>query len=190
MRVTIEHAFWLVLAALVSASVFFTAGVVSFKRSLTDADIQFASGQKVTVVKIIDGDDVAVRLGDRQFRVRILGLAAFDPTLNDPLVRGAAQAATAYLNKTIMGGEIELVFESFARDANGRVLAYVHKNAIDIGEDMVVNGLTPVFTKYPFSRSKHYLAAERVARDARAGIWGDPALTRRSLELKKVWERQ
>jgi len=190
MRISVDHIFWIVLATLIGAAAFFTSGVVGFKRSMTGADIQFASGQKVAVTRIIDGDDLAVRLGDHQLRIRILGIATFDPNLNDPLVRGAAGATTAYLSRTLLNNEVELVYDSSARDKNGRVLAYIHRNALDIGEDMVANGLALTFTRYPFSRMKRYLAAERLARDERTGLWGDPALARRARDLQKVWERQ
>ena len=191
MRISTHTVSYLVIACLSAAAAFFTFRVESFRRGLNDspANLDFASGQRVIVAKIVDGDEVSVRVGTAQFVVRLLGISAYDPAVNDPLMENAARGALRYLEKVVLNNEVELVFPSFQKDARERVLSYVYKNGIDIGLDMVSNGHAIVYTRYPFARMAEYLAAEREAQARSRGVWAVPALTQRSLRLKQVWDR-
>ncbi len=191
MRLSADSLFWFILLGFVVAASYFTVGVSVFKRELrSSAEVRIASGQKVTVLKVVDGDEISVKAGDQRFVVRMLGIVSFDPNVNDPQIKGAAEMTVNYLRNKLLDGEVELVFDTFARDRNDRILSYVHKGAVDIGEEMLSNGLTIVYTKYPFSRIKRYLATERLAREVKIGLWANPVLLRRSQELKKLWEKE
>ncbi|TAL36730.1 MAG: hypothetical protein EPN93_07870 [Spirochaetes bacterium] len=189
MRNLIDRAFWILLAAIVGASIYFTLDIARIKKSMnaSAANLRIETGQKVTVKKIIDGDEVLVEMGNKKFIVRILGISSFDSTLNDPLDKGAGEAALFYLQKMILNNEIELAFDEFKVDSSERLLSYIHMSSVDIGEDMVSEGLTLAFTKYPFSRINKYEKAQRAAREMKKGIWGNARLEKRALDLLNLW---
>lgn len=183
---------WALVLILCGVAAFYTAQVQSFRGDLLPApeNLELTSGQKVTVIKIVDGDELSVRVGNLQFVVRILGISSYDPAVNDRLTENVAKEAVRYLEKVTLNNEVELIFEKFARDRYGRVLSYVYKNGVDLGLDLVTNGHSLVFTRYPFPRMPEYLTAERQASEARRGVWALPATRHRSLQLKQVWKNE
>ena len=54
---------------------------------------------------------------------------------------------------------------------------------------MVEEGISTVYTEYPFAREGLYLAAERMARTARRGIWGGKKATQRVVGLRHDWAK-
>ena len=191
MRPTLHHAFFAVIALLFGASLFFTVRVVSFKRSLnTSGGAQgLKSGQAATLVSVLDGDEVSVRVGTERIHVRILGIFAFDPTTADPIEQPAGKAAVGYL-EGLREQPVELVFDELKLDSRKRLLAYVHKDGRDLGEAMVERGLALAYTKYPFARLTTYALAEEQALRARAGLWADQRVVERAARLKALWETE
>ena len=55
-------------------------------------------------------------------------------------------------------------------DGYGRTVAICRADGVDVGQEMVADGLAWAFVKY----STDYLSVEAVARDARRGIWRAP----------------
>jgi len=192
MRPSLSGVFWLVTLLFLGASLFFTVNVISLKSRLSDpgGPPAFASGQKVTVVKIIDGDEVSVNMGEARFIVRIIGIWSFDATANDTLTQAQGKSAVNYLEAALLNREVELVFDRFQKDSNNRVLAYVQSNNVDVGYDMVSRGICLVYTKYPFPRMEPYLAAEALAGKNKLGLWGDTGIVIRARVLKKLWLRE
>ncbi len=192
MRVSGIGVFWLVTALFIGASLYFTVSVFSFKYRLSDPNgpDEFASGKKVTVISVIDGDEISVTMGGSRFIVRLLGIWSYDATANDTLTQGQGRIAMNYLETTLLNKEVGLVFETFKRDENKRVLAYVHRDDTDVGYDMVSKGMCLVYTKYPFPRMEKYLSAEIAAEKRRLGLWGDTGIVIRSRVLKKLWESE
>ena len=105
------------------------------------------------------------------------------------MLENVAKDAFHYLERTILEKEVELVFEKFQQDKDKRVLAYVYYNGVDIGRHMVADGLSIVFTRYPFPRMDEYLNSENKAIRAKKGLWNVPAAAERSLMLKKIWQK-
>jgi endonuclease YncB( thermonuclease family) len=192
MRIVADRFFLIMVLVLCGASAYFTVEISKIKESMkvSAANLHITSGQKGMIKKIIDGDEVLVESSSRKFNIRILGISSFDPTLNDPLDKSAGESAVFYLQKMILNNEIEIVFDEYKVDSNDRVLAYIHKNSVDIGEDMVNEGLTLVYTKYPFSRITKYLRTQKNATDAKKGLWSNPRLEKRSLDLLKLWDNE
>jgi endonuclease YncB( thermonuclease family) len=87
----------------------------------------------------------------------------------------------------VLNNEVELEFDEFKVDSSERLLSYIRINSVDIGEDMILEGLTLAFPKYPFSRINQYLRAQRTAREAKKGIWGNARLEKRAIDLQKLW---
>ncbi len=192
MRPSLSGVFCLVTLLFLGASLFFTINVFIFKNRLSDpgGPGEFASGQKVTVVRIIDGDEISVNMGEARFIVRLLGIWSYDATANDTLTQGQGRAAMNHLEAIVLNREVELVFETFRRDENKRVLAAVHVNNTDVGYDMVSKGICLVYTKYAFPGIDTYLQAELAAEKKRLGLWGDTGIVIRSRVLKKLWDHE
>lgn len=192
MKFTFNTLFWMTALFFLGAALFFTVNIGIFKAKLNQdaASISFASGQKVVVAKIIDGDEISVTMDGRQFIVRLMGIQSWEAAVDDPTMENVGKDALRYLDKVVMGNEVELRFESFRKDRNNRVLAYVYKNNIDVGLDMVTEGLTLVYSRYPFPRMAEYLTAEELAMKQRRGLWGIPAAAARAQQLIRLWESQ
>ena len=192
MRLSLNFIFWLITFLFAGTSFFYTYNVISFKNRQggKSGPVNFNSGQKVIVAGIIDGDEITVKMGEARFIVRILGIWSFDATANDTLTQGQGRAAVNYLQANVLNAEVILEFDKFTIDRNNRLLACVRKNGRDVGLDMVASGTCLVYTKYPFPRMAEYLSAEREAGKKKLGLWGDPNVRSRSLELKKLWERE
>jgi len=192
MRPSLSGVFWLATLLFLGASLYFTVNVVTFKSRLSDPEgpAVFPSGQKVTVVKIVDGDELSVTMGEARFIVRILGIWSFDATANDTLTQAQGKSAVNYLEAALLNRDVELVFDRFQKDSSKRVLAYVQANNTDIGYDMVSKGICLVYTKYPFPRMERYLAAEALAGKGKLGLWSDTGIVIRARVLKKLWLRE
>lgn len=174
---------------LFSASTYFTWKVVNFKKELNHPvkDSEISSGMEGKVVKVIDGDEISLKLNNNQFIIRILGIKSFNPTVNDPNFQNIGKLALYYLQEKLINKEIKVVFEKFKLDKKKRLLAYIHFNDLDIGKEMVSKGYSLVYTRFAFSRMKSYISKEKVARLKKIGLWSIPKVAKRSLRLKKIW---
>jgi endonuclease YncB( thermonuclease family) len=192
MRITLNQILLFVVALLAMASCYFTFRVVVFKRSLNSGAKAFTlmSGQEAQVVKIIDGDEISVRVGNEQITVRMLGLYSYDPTMADPQVQPSARATLLFLEKALQDQKVELVFDELKYDSHKRLLAYVHKDGQDTGLIMISKGLSLAYTKYPFSRLHPYVLAEQKAREEKQGLWSDSQMALRSSQLRILWETE
>jgi endonuclease YncB( thermonuclease family) len=192
MRPTLNHAFLGLVLLLAGTSLYFTVGVFSFKRSLHSKPLVagLKSGQGAVVQRILDGDEMSVLVGKAPLTVRLLGVSAPDPTMNDPEMQPAGRQTLLYLENHVQGRTVELVFDEFKLDSRKRLLCYVQLDGRDLGEGLVDQGLALTYTKYPFSRLGAYAMAEDGARRSRRGIWSDPKLAQRAEQLKALWDSQ
>lgn len=192
MKPTLNHIFLAVVLILFGASLFFTTRVMRFKRSLNVAGgaQSFKSGKKVYVTKAIDADEVVVKDGETQVTVRILGIYGYDPTMGDPVAQPAGRMALLQLEARLKDQEVELVFDELKFDAKNRLLAYVHREGVDVGLELVAKGLCLAYTKFPFSRLDAYVLAEDRARRERLGLWADAKMLERSTAIRSLWDSE
>jgi micrococcal nuclease len=192
MKAQYSAIYWALITVLVGCSLFFTYRVVTFKTGLTAGSrgLSIESGTAATFVKAIDGDEIAVQVGEDNFIVRILGIKAFDPAVNDPQLAGLAAQSVAFINRQLAGRTPTLTFTEFKTDRRKRVLAHVEIDDLDVGRQMVAEGLALVYTLYPFGRMSQYLEVETQARAAGTGLWGNPVAVERSELLKILWEQE
>jgi len=117
------------------------------------------------VSKVIDGDTIAVG-GDE--RVRYLGVDA--PEIGEPFY----EQAKGFQERVVLGSRVRIVpCKEEAQDSYGRTLAFVHKGNVDVGEQLLRQGLARTLFVGPCGRAvaKAYQKVEREAfREAR-GIW-------------------
>lgn len=118
------------------------------------------------VVNVHDGDTVtALDEENVQHRIRLQGIDA--PETGQPFGR----AARDDLVDLVKGKTVSV--EQRGRDRYGRVLATLEVGGEDVGSRMVARGLAWHYVR--FSKDERLAAAEREARAARRGLWGDPS---------------
>ncbi len=129
------------------------------------------------VVRVVDGDTLHVRIGDREEIVRLLGIDT--PELHRPgtPVECGARAAAREMRRLAAGRRVTLVpdLTQDARDRYGRLLAYVDLDAPDredLGEAEVRRGWASVYVYggRAFARVGRYRVAARQARAGRDGV--------------------
>lgn len=148
---------------------------------------------QVQVERPVDGDTVRVRIGDRSESVRIQALdteesrAGGDKPLTPWGKKTTDFAATIFtVGKTITldfdepeGTDVQIDLSRF-RDNYGRLLALVFVDDQDFQQRMIEGGYSPYFCKYGNVRTRtyhrRYMAAERKAQSARAGLWDQVAV--------------
>ena len=124
---------------------------------------------------------------DSAFRVRILGIKAFDPTAQEAGISLFGQLAVAFLTE-YKGTRAILEFKKFAKDPQGRLLAYVRVGEHDLGETLLERGLALTYVRYPVEREDHYQAAQGRAIAENEGLWSSKRAADRARSLLASWE--
>jgi len=125
-----------------------------------------------TVVRVVDGDTIHVRIGARVEKVRYIGVntpEVHHPTKGEePGGREAAQ-----VNRRLVEGQaIRLELDVQERDRYGRLLAYVWVGDLMINAELVRLGYAQVMTIPPNVRYQEvFLKLQREAREAGRGLW-------------------
>lgn len=141
-----------------------------------------------TVVRIVDGDTVEVRLRNGTTdTVRLLGVDTPEVHVeNEPgefegvpdtdegaaCLRSAGQRAGNALRDRVAGERVRLVVDATAdrRGGYGRLLAYLELDGADLNRWLVAEGHARVYDS-TFARSDDYYDAESRARDENLGLW-------------------
>ena len=133
-----------------------------------------AQGERLegVVVRVVDGDTIHVRLGERVEKVRYIGVDT--PEIQHP-TRGEEPGGrqAAQVNRSLVGGrQVQLELDVQARDRHGRLLAYVWVGDLMVNAELVRLGYAQVITVPPNVRHHELLAKlQREARDAGRGLW-------------------
>jgi micrococcal nuclease len=129
-------------------------------------------GLEGTIVRVVDGDTVHVRVGNVVEKVRYIGVDA--PEIHHPR-RGEEPGGreAAAVNRALVGGRrVRLELDVQLRDRHGRLLAYVWVGDVMANAEMVRRGYAHVLTVPPNVRhQRRFLALERQAREASRGLW-------------------
>jgi micrococcal nuclease len=138
-----------------------------------------STGPLATVLRVVDGDTVVVRLDDREVKVRLIGIDA--PESVDPRrpVQRFGHESADFLRSLVEGKRVRLTYEpAGARiDRYGRTLAYLYlePGGMFVNRELVAKGYAFAYVQYPFAFMDDFKAAERSAREKRLGLWGpDP----------------
>jgi endonuclease YncB( thermonuclease family) len=139
-----------------------------------------------SVVRVVDGDTIVVRLGDgRTTRVRLIGIDTPEVHPSDKLRRDAQRTgkdaaaiqalgarASEFTRKHLAGRTIDLERDATALDRYGRTLAYVWLGGDLYNLVIVREGYAGLLTIPPNVKYAGTLAAcHRTAREARRGLW-------------------
>ncbi|GEM_PF-2379354 len=154
-----------------------------FKRPLEKATDFFATqeasvgdGLEATVVRVVDGDTLIVRLANgKEERVRLLGVDT--PEKTQPM----GQLAKKFTEDMVLGRRVVLEFEKNKRGRYGRLLAYVWIDGVLLNEELLRAGMAYL---YVFTRKMKYYSrlveAQKFAKENKLGVWGG--------DYEKPWE--
>ena len=125
-----------------------------------------------TVVRVVDGDTIHVRIGARVEKVRYICVNT--PEVHHPTKGeepGGREAAE--VNRRLVEGQaVRLELDVQERDRYGRLLAYVWIGDLMINAELVRLGYAQVMTIPPNVRYQEvFLKLQREAREAGRGLW-------------------
>jgi micrococcal nuclease len=128
-----------------------------------------------TVVRVIDGDTVHVRIRGTSRTVRYIGVDTPESVKPSQPVECFAKRASDFNRRLVSGREVRLRFGPERRDRYGRLLAYVYLpgRKRSVSAELIARGYGRVLTIEPNSAHRiPYERLERRARQAGRGLWG------------------
>jgi micrococcal nuclease len=137
-------------------------------------------GSKHKVLKVVDGDTVTIETAEGSLKVRIIGINTSETVhLFKPIEFFGPEASTKA--KELLEGQTAVIhYDPDPKHGKwgkyDRLLAYLDlPDGRDFGLVMIQEGFARAYPKYPFSRQKRYLEAERIAQQSKVGIWARPS---------------
>lgn len=138
--------------------------------------VRTSADNPVRVVRVTDGDTFIARIGDRDVRVRVVGIDTPEVAQSDAPAECYGPEATQRTRQLLDGKTVTLERDSLQsdRDVYGRLLRHVRLNDQRLlGEALIVEGFARVYTGGPgHDRLAAYRMAERQARADGVGMWG------------------
>jgi micrococcal nuclease len=127
------------------------------------------------VVRVVDGDTIAVQVGGRSERVRYIGVDTPETKKPGTPVECYGRRASAENARLVEGERVRLVADAEARDRYGRMLAYVYR--VDDGRfvnaELIRGGFAQPLTIPPnVAHAAEFAALARTARREGRGLWG------------------
>jgi micrococcal nuclease len=138
---------------------------------------QLSASLDGVVVRVVDGDTVHVRVGDRVEKVRYIGVNTPELHHPDKGEEPGGREAHAVNRRLVEGKPVRLELDAQARDRHGRLLAYVWTGATMINAELLRLGYAQVMTVPPNVRHQAlFLKLQQDAREAGRGLWKRVAL--------------
>ncbi len=123
----------------------------------------------VEVIGVADGDTITVRSSDdkkpKPERVRLYGVDC--PERKQPHGVDAKQFTSDF----VLGKKVEIVEMGAGKDRYGRTVAKVWRGKIELGQELLANGLAWHSTRH--DGSQLYAELQRDAKTNRRGLWAD-----------------
>ncbi len=119
------------------------------------------------VIKIIDGDTIVV-----EQHIRLIGVNTPETKHPKKPKEYFGKEATEFTKSTLIGKEVCLEYDNKRIDYYGRTLAYVHLLEDKLfNAELVKQGYSHAYTKYPFKYSEDFIKYEKEARQNKKGFW-------------------
>ena len=172
-----------VTAAVIIVMILITAALLQRLASTRMGSSSAPFAARPTVVAVIDGDTIDVRIGRNVTRVRLLGIDT--PETKDPrrpIQCFGPQAAARTAELLPRGTIVSLEADRETHDAFGRTLAYVHReDGLFVNLSLLTEGFADVLIIAPnHAHSREFRVAAAEAREAPRGLWsacGGPGRT-------------
>lgn len=134
--------------------------------------------KSVILDRVLDGDTIVVTDGSgATSTVRLLGIDALEMHDEDSEKLAFAFQSYELLKSLLKDKKLELQFDTDTSDKYGRTLAYVFVDGADVQQEMLTHGLTYAYRRFKIVKEDEYIAYEKIARDAKVGIWGNAGIT-------------
>ncbi len=131
------------------------------------------SAASALVVRVVDGDTIEARIGDRVEDVRYIGVDTPETVKPDTPVQCFGPQASAFNHRLVEHRQVRLVFGVERRDVYGRLLAYVYLSRRFVNARLVRRGLARSLTIPPNDRfAPLFRRLEIGAARAGRGLWG------------------
>lgn len=125
-----------------------------------------------TVDRVIDGDTIRVRIGDRVETVRYIGMDTPETVHPTRGIEPYGLAASAFNQILVEGKQVRLELDVEPRDLYGRLLAYVYTDSLFVNAELIRQGYAQVLTVPPNVRHvEEFIRLQREARRAGEGLW-------------------
>lgn len=125
------------------------------------------------VTRVVDGDTIEARIGDRVEDVRYIGVDTPETVKPGTPVQCFGPRASAFNHQLVERHRVRLVFGVERRDVYGRLLAYVHRGDLFVNASLVRRGLARSLTIPPNDRfAPLFRRLELRAARAGNGLWG------------------
>ena len=128
-----------------------------------------------TVVRVVDGDTIVLRLGGADESVRLIGIDTPETRGPGGLRECFGAEATRHMEGLLpQGTRVTVVRDVDARDRYGRLLAYVHRADDDLFVNLAMarDGYAAALTVPPnVAHAERFVAAAGEARRAGRGLW-------------------
>lgn len=144
-----------------------------------DAAVQQASESQpglYTIERFVDGDTIAVRMGDTIETVRMIGIDTPETHRPNTPVQCYGPAAAAHTKHLIDKQKVRLEADpkSQNRDRYDRLLRYVYlPDGRLVAHELIASGYGFAYTQFPFSKSNDFVSAEAEAKRENRGLWGN-----------------
>jgi micrococcal nuclease len=127
-----------------------------------------------SVVRVVDGDTIKVRIGGRTERVRYIGMDTPESVKPGTPVQCFAERAAAANAALVSGRTVRLVGDAERRDRYGRLLAYVYRepDGAFVNAELVRAGYARTLTIPPnVAHERDFARLADQARRAGRGLW-------------------
>lgn len=143
------------------------------KSEETKPTVQEVKEELYPVTKVIDGDTIKVKVGNKYQTVRLIGIDTPEVNVNPHECFG--DEASEYLKSLLSGKKVKLEKDDSQgdKDKYSRWLRFVWLGDLNLGEIMIREGYAYEYTyDKAYKYRDLYKQVEREARDANKGLWG------------------
>ena len=138
----------------------------------TDASLGWFS-LRGKVVRVVDGDTIAVMIDGREEDVRYIGVDTPESVAPNRPVECFGKRAADFNQDLVAGKRVRLVFDAERRDRYGRLLSYVYAGEVFVNAELVRRGFATTLTIPPNDTfADRFAGLERAAGRAGRGLWG------------------
>ena len=124
------------------------------------------------VLRVVDGETIAVRIGDRTETIRYIGMSASAVDLPAKRKQSGAREAAEANRQFVEDQSVRLELDVQERDRDGRLLAYVYVGDLMVNAELVAQGLAKVTAVPPNVKYQElFLKLQREARLLQLGLW-------------------
>jgi endonuclease YncB( thermonuclease family) len=143
-------------------------------------DIEKYQGKTFTVVNVVDGDTLDIKVPDGEnsrTQIRLLGIDAPETRSQNPVVRAQGEKAAEFVKKLALGKRATVYLDKAneTRGKYGRLLAYIKlADGTFLNETLLTEGYAYADLRFRHSLSYKYRGLEIPARSQKKGLWENP----------------